>query len=733
MVSFSDERLHICQGFCEKCLEKVENHLDDSNDVLDIMCEDCERCFPNEFCFESHKVKKLFGEYQTYCDFLVTLKNCDSCVKNFKLNLKCRHFGIKKKATVDDNGEENVLIGRVYSVGAQRKQEYVKCGFCSDFYLKGNSSHSCFLKSTDSILVNSSRRSSTIKSQNVFYYDIESRLENYFECKVESPEMLDSYGKVICQKRQLEKTQYFHDEIEVNEFRDSLSKDESKFLTVSKCQSHQPMLLCVVNELHSVKRDFCERDLNSGDPIASFFRWIVDDVVKPMNSNKNKKNDYVFVAHNGSLYDTQYIYKGAHNFFGYRNVNVLLHMNRMIELRIQIHTGFRLSSVFFKDSYKFINLPLRLLPISFGFNNELQKGFFPHLLNTLSNMNYTSHTLPELKYFGIDQMNEDEKRRLMQWYNDENQKLILPGEVYDLRNEMKKYCYDDCYVLSTTFSHFNESMMNELLRSNVKDIVPHQFTILADFVTLLELVIHWYIGTSMSQRTLAVVPHGGYNSGKCGSLKERVWLMYLDKLHKKAEGVNFIPIRFRYCTGKKQKKVGNYYLDRFRIMNNGRRECFEFYGCYYHGCPSCFPDRSKIVRYKYRENGYQTVDKMYTDTISREVEIKNVLGFEEGFNKWVTIWEHDYNDNEKVYRSHLNDEVNYGLVDKLNPRDSVKDGRTDVFRMYCRTEDHENQCIQHLDVNSLYPYVRSIVDFPLGHPEIRRGDHSCRDLLDKLK
>ena len=66
-------------------------------------------------------------------------------------------------------------------------------------------------------------------------------------------------------------------------------------------------------------------------------------------------------------------------------------------------------------------------------------------------------------------------------------------------------------------------------------------------------------------------------------------------------------------------------------MNNGSRECFEFYGC-----PSCFPDRSKIVRYKYRENGYQTVDKMYTDTISTEVEIKNVLGFEEGFDKWIT-------------------------------------------------------------------------------------------------
>ena len=290
----------------------------------------------------------------------------------------------------------------------------------------------------------------------------------------------------------------------------------------------------------------------------------------------------------------------------------------------------------------------------------------------------------------------------MQWYNDENQKLIISGEVYDLRNEMKKYCYDDCYVLSTAFSCFNESMMNELLRSNVKDIVPHQFTILADFVTLPQLVIHWYIGTSIPQRTLAIVSHGGYDSGKCGSLKERVWLMYLDKLHEETEGVNFIPIRSRYCNEQKQK-VGNCHLDGFRIMNIGSRECFKFYGCYCPRCPRCFPDRSKIVHYKYRENGYQTVDKMCTDTISREVEIKNTLGFEEGLDKWITIWEHDYNDNEKMYRNCLNNEVNYGLVDKSNPRDSVKGSRTEVFRMYCRVEDHENQCIQYLDVNSLYP------------------------------
>ena len=99
------------------------------------------------------------------------------------------------------------------------------------------------------------------------------------------------------------------------------------------------------------------------------------------------------------------------------------------------------------------------------------------------------------------------------------------------------------------------------------------------------------------------------------------------------------------------------------------------------------------------------MEKIHADTVHREVEIKNLLGFEEGFDKWITIWEHEYNDNEKIHRSYLNNEMNYGLVDKLNPRHSVKGGRTEVFRMYCRIEDRENEYIQYLDVNSFYPYV----------------------------
>ena len=104
----------------------------------------------------------------------------------------------------------------------------------------------------------------------------------------------------------------------------------------------------------------------------------------------------------------QFIYKTAHKFFGHRNMNALLYMNRMIELKIKIHTGFCLSSIFFMDSYKFINLPLRLLPKSFGFHNDMQEGFFPHLLNTLNNKDYVSDSLPDIEEFAVNEMSEEE-------------------------------------------------------------------------------------------------------------------------------------------------------------------------------------------------------------------------------------------------------------------------------------------------------------------------------------
>ena len=53
----------------------------------------------------------------------------------------------------------------------------MRCGYCSESYPRGSSDHRCFLSSRDSVFGNPKKCSKMITAHNVFYFDIESRLE----------------------------------------------------------------------------------------------------------------------------------------------------------------------------------------------------------------------------------------------------------------------------------------------------------------------------------------------------------------------------------------------------------------------------------------------------------------------------------------------------------------------------------------------------------------------------
>ena len=179
-------------------------------------------------------------------------------------------------------------------------------------------------------------------------------------------------------------------------------------------------------------------------------------------------------------------------------------------------------------------------------------------------------------------------------------------------------------------------------------------------------------------------------------------------------------------------KVDRYYLDGYRRLGDGRHVCYEFYGCYYHGCIVCFPDRNKLIRKKYREEGHWTVRDASEYTSEREMAIKKFMEFWEGVDEFIVMWEHEYNARENEMKECIGEDDLYHIVDRLNPRDAVKGGRTEAFRMHCLVNDPDVEEIKYLDVNSLYPYVMNKVKFPIGHPEIRRGDEACRNYLNSL-
>ena len=151
MVSYSNDHLHVCRGRCHHCLGTNDEHETAAHDDSELFCNNCGRYFLQESCFESHKVLKLRGEYKSYCEFLCTLRNCDKCRRVFNLSVKCRHFGKKRKCVGRNVYFSDVVLCNNKAWGGG-SSSYVKCSFCSDYYVRGFSrSHACSLRKSDSL------------------------------------------------------------------------------------------------------------------------------------------------------------------------------------------------------------------------------------------------------------------------------------------------------------------------------------------------------------------------------------------------------------------------------------------------------------------------------------------------------------------------------------------------------------------------------------------------------
>ena len=169
IVFYANDHLHICKGRCHHCLGTTEDH--ETNDFKEFFCEDCGRCFCQESCFESPKTKKLNGGYETYCLFFHMLRTCNEYRHEFSLSIKCCHFG----KTNNKRQHRNIYFSNYSSKEYCGPSKYVKCGYCSDFYVKGFSgNHACFLRNSDSIFGDVKKRSKTMHSHSVFFMTLKA-------------------------------------------------------------------------------------------------------------------------------------------------------------------------------------------------------------------------------------------------------------------------------------------------------------------------------------------------------------------------------------------------------------------------------------------------------------------------------------------------------------------------------------------------------------------------------
>ncbi len=145
---------------------------------------------------------------------------------------------------------------------------------------------------------------------------------------------------------------------------------------------------------------------------------------------------------------------------------------------------------------------------------------------------------------------------------------------------------------------------------------------------------------------------------------------------------------------KPKNKTKNYNKDKHTFVpdavNKNKKIIKEFYGCYFHGCPKCYPEHRK----------------KYDKTKEREKLLVN-----EGFSI-ETMWECEWKELKETLSNKLEIEE-MAKNQNIKTRDALHGGRTEAFKTYsiCSTS---NQQIYYFDVVSLYPTVNALDDYAVG-------------------
>ncbi|XP_032067185.1 uncharacterized protein LOC116504335 [Thamnophis elegans] len=392
-----------------------------------------------------------------------------------------------------------------------------------------------------------------------------------------------------------------------------------------------------------------------------------------------------FIAHNSKSYD------------GYLILRQLIREKVKVKLLTQggklLCITLPMFHIRFIDSLSFLPMKLSKMPKAMGFQGS--KGYFPHLFNTTENQEYVG-TLPEARYYSPDTMMPGEREDFEKWY------AANKDTAFNLKKELAYYCKEDVKILRRACNKFREQVMEmtsrECFTGRGGDILEEREIHCIDpfqYVTLASICMAQYRFMFLKKNTIALAPLDNYQkSKKSFSACSIQWLMYIEH----TEGINI-----QHALQGGEKQVGIYFLDGFAVIN-GIPTAFEFYGCFFHGCPICYKpqDFNSLLD--------STYGMLHARTMAKE-DYLHSLGF-----VVRNIWEHEWNGlmkRDAGLKQFLTDSK---IPTPLNPRDAFFGGRTNATCLYYKPKQGEQ--ILYYDFTSLYPFVNKNKMYPIGHPEI---------------
>ncbi|XP_022802780.1 uncharacterized protein LOC111340236 [Stylophora pistillata] len=227
----------------------------------------------------------------------------------------------------------------------------------------------------------------------------------------------------------------------------------------------------------------------------------------------------------------------------------------------------------FKDSFCYIPSSLAQFSSTFGIE-EWKKGFFSSRVSHSPECRICgcftgSHSFRPRVHVG-EKMAEFEE-----WYREESARYQPPA-VYDLKRELIDCCGSEL----------------KLLKAGCRKFVS-EFRAVAGFntiekcVTIAQACYRYWRKRMMEEDSIALEPCSGWHGARpTHSLKSPEWLLWEERQRgiriRRARNGGEVGLRLAGRT---------HHVDGYHEQS---RTCFEFQGCLFHGCRTCFPDRKQV-------------------------------------------------------------------------------------------------------------------------------------------
>ena len=304
-----------------------------------------------------------------------------------------------------------------------------------------------------------------------------------------------------------------------------------------------------------------------------------------------------------------------HNLKGYDGMFLLRHMyddkrdvSNMVTIGAKV-LSFSSGRLTFKDSLCFLPFSLASFPSTFGIT-ELCKGYFPHLFNTKENQSYEG-PVPDMEFYDPDGMSEKKREEFERWH------ATRRGERYlfKLKEDMTKYCRSDVKLLKAGCYKFVGEFKEQA-----------KFDPLERCLTIASACNRYWRKCHLVPKSVAVQPFNGWKGAQTRqSLQARQWLSFLN--HSLRGNDLSAPDIVRHAFNGGELRIQGMLVD--GIDTTGH-VAYEFNGCFFHGCLTCFPKQRLSTT---RRGGDRTLQECFEATLAKRKRLQTA--------GWVvvTMWE----------------------------------------------------------------------------------------------